>query len=208
MNSLSAIMAGNRLRRVSSVSASPVRVVAISGNSQRPSRSRALAGAIVEAIGRHLPAKIEQYDILDAHPGLGNALLRSDLTPQALVIVEAIEQADVLVVTTPVYKGSYTGLLKHLIDFVDMKALVGRPVVIGATGGGQQHALVIEHQLRPLFGFFSAWTIPAGIFADDKTFEDYRQTDPRILARIELAASQVALAFPQLAGTVQVEAVP
>ena len=186
---------------------SAIRVVAISGNSQRPSRSRALAGAIAEAIARHISATIEQYDILDAHPGLGNALVRTDLTAPGLAIVEAIEQADVLVVTTPVYKGSYAGLLKHLIDFVDMKALVGRPVVIGATGGGQQHALVVEHQLRPLFGFFSAWTIPAGIFADDKTFEDYRQTDPRILARIELAASQVALAFPHLPSSAQVETV-
>lgn len=174
----------------------PLRIVAVSGNVQRPSKSRALAEAIAAAIARKLPARIEQYDILDVQPGLGAALSRADLGPEALKVVEAIEKADILVVSTPTYKGSYTGLFKHLIDFIDPKSLDGRPVVVSATGGGQRHALVIEHQLRPLFGFFSAWTIPAGIFAEDKNFEGHRPVDPGLLARIELAASQVAVAFP------------
>ena len=174
----------------------PLRIVAFSGNVQRPSKSRALAGAIAEAISRKLPASIAQYDILDVQPGLGTALSRAELSLEALKVVEAIEKADVLVVSTPTYKGSYTGLFKHLIDFVDPKALDGRPVVISATGGGQRHALTIEHQLRPLFGFFSAWTVPAGIFAEDKNFTDGLPAEPALLARIELAANQVAAAFP------------
>ena len=174
----------------------PIRIVAFSGNLQRPSKSRALAGAIAQAIAHKLPASIEHYDVLDAQPGLGTALSRADLGPAALKVVEAIEKADVLVVSTPTYKGSYTGLFKHLIDFVDPKALNGVPVVISATGGGQRHALTIEHQLRPLFGFFSAWTIPAGIFGEDRNFEDGHPADPALLGRIELAASQVAAAFP------------
>lgn len=175
----------------------PLRIVAISGNVQRPSKSRSLAGAIAAAIARQLPASIEQYDILDAQPGLGTALARAELTPEALKVVEAIEQSDVLVVSTPTYKGSYTGLFKHLIDFVDMKALSGRPVVISATGGAARHALLIEHQLRPLFGFFSALTIPTGIFAEDRQFEGHVPTDPALLERIELAARQVVAAFPR-----------
>ena len=175
----------------------PLRIVAFSGNVQRPSKSRALAEAIANAIARQLPASVEQYDILDVQPGLGTALSRAELSPEALRVVEAIEQSDVLVVSTPTYKGSYTGLFKHLIDFVDMKALAGRPVVISATGGASRHALLIEHQLRPLFGFFSAWTIPTGIFAEDRQFEGHVPTDPALLERIELAARQVTAAFPR-----------
>ena len=179
------------------------RLVAVSGNVQRPSKSRALAELIARRIEANTPVTIEQYDMLDAAPGLGAALRRDQLTPEALTVVEAIEQSDILVVATPVYKGSYTGLFKHLIDFIDVNALINRPVVIAATGGGQRHALMVEHQLRPLFGFFSALTIPTAIYAEDKTFEDYRQTDPGILARIELAAEQVGsvMAPKQLART-------
>ena len=175
----------------------PIRIVAFSGNVQRPSKSRSLAEAIATAIASKLPASVEQYDIVDVQPGLGTALSRADLSPEALRVVEAIEQSDVLVVSTPTYKGSYTGLFKHLIDFVDAKALVGRPVVVSATGGAPGHALLIEHQLRPLFGFFSAWTIPTGIFAEDRQFEANRPIDSVLIGRIELAARQVTAVFPR-----------
>ncbi len=49
----------------------PLRLVSISGNLQRPSRSRGLAELIARRIAAQVPATIEQYDILDARPGLG-----------------------------------------------------------------------------------------------------------------------------------------
>ena len=78
--------------------------------------------------------------------------------------------ADALIVGSPVYKGSYTGLFKHLFDFVEPEALAGKPVILTATGGGPRHALVVEHSLRPLFGFFTALTIPTAIYASDQDF--------------------------------------
>lgn len=79
-----------------------------------------------------------------------------------------LETADLLIVGTPVYKGSYTGLLKHLIDLLDYRALAGVPVGLIATGGSDRHALVVEHYLRPLFGFFTARTLPTGVFIGDR----------------------------------------
>lgn len=66
-------------------------------------------------------------------------------------------------VGSPVYKGAYTGLFKHLFDLVAPAALKGKPVAIGATGGGARHALVVEHAFRPLFGFFGALALPTAI---------------------------------------------
>ena len=77
--------------------------------------------------------------------------------------------ADALVLASPVYKGSYCGLFKHLFDLLDPLSLAGKPVLLGATGGGPRHALVIEHQLRPLLGFFEAQTLATGIYAADRT---------------------------------------
>lgn len=173
----------------------PARLVVVSGNVQRPSKSRGLAELIAARIAAHAAVDIRSYDILDAGPGLGAAFTRPQLSPEALAVVTAIEDADVLVVGTPVYKGSYTGLFKHLFDFVDMQALAGKPVVISATGGGQRHALVVEHQLRPLFGFFTAQTIATAVYAEDRSFENYRQVDPAILGRIEQAALEAAMSL-------------
>src|SRR3954466_7734582 len=126
------------------------RVVGISGNLQRPSRTRALVEAVAAALADQREIDLSVYDLLDAGPGLGAAYTRTELTLEAAGVVEAIETADALVVGTPVYKGSYTGLFKPLFDLVDPGALTNKPVVLTATGGGPRHALVVEHQLRPL----------------------------------------------------------
>ena len=99
----------------------------------------------------------------------------------------AVEQADVLVVATPVYRGSYTGLFKHFFDLIHQDALSDTPVLLAATGGSERHALVIAHQLRPLFSFFQARTLPLGVYATDKDFVAQRVRDEALLERARLA---------------------
>ncbi|MBY0256612.1 FMN reductase [Methylobacterium sp.] len=168
------------------------RIVGFTANLQRPSKTRALAESLAEAVGAHLRADIRLFDMLDAGTGLGAAWSRDLLPLPARRIVEAIEGADALIVGSPVYKGAYTGLFKHLFDFVDPAALVGKPVILSATGGGARHALVVEHSLRPLFGFFSAHTIPSAVYGSDADFRDGVLVDPGVKARIEDAAGQLA----------------
>lgn len=176
--------------------ASP-KIVAIAGNLHRPSRSRALAEALAASVARRVDAKATVLDLIDAGPGLGAAFHRGELSAAALGVVEALEAADAVIAVSPVYKGSYTGLFKHLFDFLPPSALQGRPVLIGATGGGHRHALVVEHQLRPLFGFFSALIVPTTVYASDGEFIDGLPADPVLTARIDLAAAQLAALLPR-----------
>ncbi|MCJ2035641.1 FMN reductase [Methylobacterium sp. J-068] len=168
------------------------RIVGFTANLQRPSKTRALAESLAEAVGARVRAEIRLFDMLDAGTGLGAAWSRDLLPLPARRIVEAIEGADALIVGSPVYKGSYTGLFKHLFDFVEPSALVGKPVILSATGGGARHALVVEHSLRPLFGFFSAHTIPSAVYGSDADFRDGVPVDAGVQARIQDAASQLA----------------
>ncbi|MGE8641740.1 MAG: NAD(P)H-dependent oxidoreductase, partial [Achromobacter sp.] len=93
-------------------------------------------------------------------------------------------------VTTPVYRGSYTGLFKHFFDFIHQDALIDKPVLLAATGGSERHALMIDHQLRPLFSFFQARTLPLGVYATDKDFADYRLQDEALIERARLAVER------------------
>jgi FMN reductase len=77
------------------------------------------------------------------------------------------------------------------------------PVLLAATGGSDRHALVIEHQLRPLFGFFQALSLPIGVYATEADFTDYQITSPQVLERIERA---VESAVRNLTSTVQPDA--
>jgi FMN reductase len=173
------------------------RVVIFSGNLRRPSRSRALAEVLGAEVGRRVPVDLKIYDVLDAGPGFGSALTRTDLPLPAARIINEIENADALIVGTPVYKGAYTGLFKHLIDFVEPGRLAGKPVALTATGGGPRHALVVEHALRPLFGFFAALTIPTAVYASDADFTatddgaGHVVTDAGIRARLASAADEL-----------------
>lgn len=170
----------------------PSRLVVFTGSTHRPSKSRALGEFLAERLALRLPVETERYDVIDAGPGLGAAFTRKELSSDARKVLEAVESADALIAITPVYKGSFTGLFKHLIDFIEPDALLGKPVLIGATGGGHRHALIVEHQLRPLFGFFSAATAATSVYASDSEFADGRPADPALLARIDLAAAQFA----------------
>jgi len=167
------------------------RIVGISGNLRRPSKTRALVEVIGAEIAALRQVRLEIYDLVDAGPGLGSALQREDLSLPAARIVDAIERADALIVGTPVYKGSYTGLFKHIFDLVDPQALVGKPVAITATGGGLRHALVVEHSLRPLFGFFTALSVPTAVYASDGDFKDGRLVEAGVATRAAQAANQL-----------------
>jgi len=168
-------------------------LVGIGGNLRRPSRTRALIEHIGTEVARHRDVSFRLYDLIDAGPVLGAAFSREELSTTAAAVVEAIESADALIVGTPVYKGSYTGLFKHLFDFVAIDALTNKPVVLTATGGGEKHALVVEHQLRPLFGFFTAFALPTAVYAADQDFVDYRLTNPAVLERAAAAAAQLGV---------------
>ncbi|TGP68131.1 NAD(P)H-dependent oxidoreductase, partial [Mesorhizobium sp. M2D.F.Ca.ET.224.01.1.1] len=104
-------------------------------------------------------------------------------------IIQRVEKADLLVVGTPVYRASYTCALKHLFDLVDYRALTGKTVLLAATGGSPYHGLVLEHQLRPLFGFFCSVTVPTGVYGTPDDFVDGEIVGAAIIERIARAAT-------------------
>ncbi|WP_036241075.1 FMN reductase [Mesorhizobium sp. STM 4661] len=170
-------------------------VVGFSGNFTRPSKTRGFVDHIVTEISGRYGLAASTYDVVDLGPSLGGAKWARDLDAQAGLILKRITAADVLVVGSPTYKGSYTGLFKHFFDLVDPTALKGKPVVLAATGGGERHALIVEHQLRPLFGFFEAFALPTAVYASDKDFVDGILASEAIRARVGLAVDDVGAAL-------------
>lgn len=170
-------------------------IVGVAGNVTQPSRTSVLVEAVVATARAQIGGTTELIELAAAAPSLFGAMTSEQLSDEGKEIIAAVEGADLLVVGTPVYRASYTGALKHLFDLVGYDALVGKPVILAATGGNQLHALITEHQLRPLFGFFRALTMPTAIYATSAEFDDYRLSSTAVRQRIDRAVSEAASLF-------------
>ncbi|MBT8767640.1 FMN reductase [Metapseudomonas boanensis] len=173
----------------------PIKVVAVSGGTYRPSRTQVLTQAIIAEVEKHLRIDSHIIELGDIARPLGGALSRKELPEIVEHELRAIESADLLIVAAPVYRGSYPGQFKHLFDLIDMNALIGTPVLLAATGGSDRHALVLDHQLRPLFSFFQSLTLPIGVYASEADFQNYQISSEALKARIQLAAERAAPLF-------------
>lgn len=175
---------------------SVIRVVVVSGSLRAPSRTHGLLQALVEKLQARLSnLDVHWVRIAELCSALSGSLERDTASADLQLHLQAIEQADLLVVGSPVYRASYTGLFKHLFDLVDHQSLRGVPVVLAATGGSERHALMIDHQLRPLFAFFQAHTLPYGLYASVEAFDQHHLVEPAQFERIERVLDTVSAFF-------------
>lgn len=167
-----------------------LKITAVSGGLQRPSRTLVVVERLLATFSHARPVDTHLVELGQIASSLAGAVHRAQVPADLREHIEAIESADLLVVASPVYRASYTGLFKHLFDLVHHEALIDVPVLLAATGGSDRHALVIDHQLRPLFSFFQARTLPIGVYASEADFSDHTISNPAVEERIALAVSR------------------
>lgn len=173
------------------------KLVGIAGSFNRPSKTYALVQSVADQVSDRYGFSSKIYDLQDVGTSLGTAQWRKDLDDQAKAVIGEIVSADALIIGSPTFKGSYPGLFKHLIDLIDPHELRAKPIIITATGGGDRHALMVEHQLRPLFGFFMAHTLPTAVYASDRDFTDYKVSSEQLTNRINEVIGELSAFFRQ-----------
>ena len=169
---------------------SRLEILGLAGSFSVPSKTRRLVEEAVARTVARFGGRSKVIDLSQLGPDFGGARDLRDLTGAGSDAVDHIIEARALVIGTPVYKGSYPGLFKHLFDLLDPSAIAGKPVLLVATGGGDKHALVIEHHLRPLFGFFEAQTLATGVYASERDFAGGEIISPSLTARLDRAVGQ------------------
>ena len=94
---------------------------------------------------------------------------------------------------TPIFNASYSGLFKMFFDVLELDALAGMPVLIGATGGTARHSLALDHAMRPLFAYLGAAVVPTGVFAATEDWgSDTGGVDGALTERIDRAARDLS----------------
>ncbi|MBO2447941.1 NAD(P)H-dependent oxidoreductase [Actinomadura barringtoniae] len=137
-------------------------LVTLVGNPRAGSRTHQVARQAAQAIADRIghTAADEIVDLSAVAPHLLAA------TPAAAVEVslDLVRGADVLVVASPTYKGTYTGLLKAFLDLVPTGALASTVALPLLVMGDAKHALAVEVHLRPLLLELGAQVPTPGAF--------------------------------------------
>lgn len=165
----------------------PLNVVTVNGSYSTPGKTGALVELIAEEIANQHDVHLEHVAVATLGPGFTDALGREQVSAEVEAKLRAVEQADLVVVGSPVFRGSYPGLFKHFFDLVGQYSLANKSVLLAATGGSERHTLIIDQVLRPLFGFMQAAIAPVGLYASAGDFSGTTLLNPEVYARIEIA---------------------
>ena len=168
-------------------------LLGIVGSVSADSRTRTAVEVALDAAAERDDAETEllhlaDYD-LDTADGRGIDNYEGDTAEALGLIVEA----DAYVVGTPVYRGSYSGALKNLLDMVprgqwqgDAAPFENAAVGLVATGATDHHFLAVDQELRPAFAFFGAHTVGGATYADGDDFDDGELVDDDLRERLGL----------------------
>ncbi|PSL57727.1 FMN reductase [Saccharothrix carnea] len=131
-----------------------------------PSSTQLLATRLAEATQRLVPdLEVRTAHLRDLARDIADNLVTGFPSARLREVVESVVGADALIAVTPTFNASYSGLFKSFVDVLEPESLVGKPVLIGATGGTERHSLVLDHALRPLFAYLRAIVVPTGVYA-------------------------------------------
>lgn len=177
----------------------PLRLVALSGGVGTPSSTTTVVelvlsrtAALVREQGVEVTTRVLEVRDL-ARDATAEVLgeLRSEPLEEALL---ALEAADGVVVASPVFRGSYAGVFKTVLDLLEPGSLRGVPTVLAATTGTVRHTLVTEHALRPLLSYLGALTLPTTIVATPEDLVLGVRPVPALAERVERSARELTAA--------------
>ncbi|WP_432879938.1 NADPH-dependent FMN reductase [Kribbella sp. CA-245084] len=149
----------------------PQSVVTVVGNPRAGSRTAAAAASVAELLASELgtPYRIDELiDLVTFAP----AIFQGDDHAELQNAIDLVSSASVIVVATPVYKGSYTGLLKSFLDVLRPSALAGSVVVPVTVSAAPSHKLLADQHLRPVLAELGASVPVPGVILEERDLED------------------------------------
>jgi FMN reductase len=170
-------------------------IAVVSAGLSNPSSTRLLAdrlaaSAVAALRARGEDATVEVVELRDHARDLADNLTSGFANTSLQAAIDTVVGADAVIAVTPVFSASYSGLFKTFFDVLDKDALIGTPVLLGATAGTARHSLVVEFAMRPLFAYLRAVPVPTGVFA---ATEDWAGGgDSALIGRVDRAAAELA----------------
>jgi FMN reductase len=169
------------------------RLAVVSAGTSDPSSTRLLADRTAQRVAalaarRGNAVTVSVIDLREISADITSALVSQHVSTRLRQAVTVLGEADAVIAAAPVYKAGPSGLFTSFFHVLDNDLLIGKPVVLAATAGTARHALVADDQMRPLFAFLRAMTVPTSLFAAPEDWSDEALTQ-----RIDRAARELVL---------------
>jgi FMN reductase len=169
------------------------RLTVVSAGTGEPSSTRMLADRIAQRAIDLLrdmghPAQLRVVELAPLAVDIARAAVNGPVSGDLQAAIGWLAEADAIIAATPVYKAGISGLFKSFVDVLDNDLLIAKPVLLAASAGSSRHALVVDEQMRPLFAYMRALTLPTSVFAAP---EDWGDAD--LGERIRRSATELAV---------------
>jgi FMN reductase len=162
-------------------------LVVINAGTGDPSSTRLLADRTAQRVAALADGiDIRTIELREIATEVTTALVSQHVGPGLRAAMDAVAGADGIIAATPVYDAGPSGLFTSFFQVLETDTLIGTPVILAATAGTSRHALVADDQMRGMFGYLRAMTVPTALFAAP---EDW--ADAALAARIDRAALEL-----------------
>ena len=116
-------------------------------------------------------------------------------------VLEQVTAADMYLIATPIYRASFTGALKNLLDHIPVEGLMGKACGLIGMGATDHHYLMLDTQLRPVLAWFGAHLVPGQVYLQSQHFQDGKLADPKAIAGLETLGRAVVALHKSLEGS-------
>ena len=172
----------------------PATMLAIHGTITRPGRLYKAIQAALTGVEEDDAVAVETLHLGDYQVSFADGRPLAGYQDDTQAVVERVIAADMYLIATPVFRASFTGALKNLLDHVPVEGLQGKTCGLIGMGATDHHYLSIDMQLRPVLAWFGAHIVPGMVYLQSRHFPEGQLADPQAITDLKsLAQSVVAL---------------
>jgi len=118
-------------------------------------------------------------------------------------VLEQVTSADMYIIATPIFRASFTGALKNLLDHIPVEGMMGKACGLIGMGATDHHYLTVDTQLRPVLAWFGAYLVPGQVYLQSQHFQDGKLAEPKAIAGLETLGRSVIALHKSLAGNAE-----
>jgi FMN reductase len=156
----------------------PTRLLAIVGSVTPPGRLLNATRWLLDSTSTsRKDIEVELINLADKKIAFADGRPPEQYNDDTAAIIASVRAADGMIFASPVYRGSFTGALKNLLDHIPLESLAAKPIGIVAMGATQHHFLGVDWHLRDVLAWFGALVVPTSVYLVSADFVNGELSD-------------------------------